>query len=309
MQHLDLQDLWNLLLVSRDFEDAYKESPEKVIARVGRNSFRYDQNFAKYFPIEYHGSWLEESNKNKLPFPGWQRHLYHLQLLLSIEEDLFEVSKWIHWGSCYGNECHETGKDHGNNSSCSLYIHTKPECGRTYSALIDFAQKSLYGPSRTTSELPNSWDHVLTISHRPGLKTRKSMSFRDLEVERQTGMPPKYHTAFRDAINTVELMLVHKLWYSHSRPIPKPCCWNNRFGDLTLPQRPRRFVQIAPFKLMLNLFHCKGDLKCAVCDTKNGIKWNDVYTFSWELATYWAASTSAASLLLENEDWMSISRF
>ncbi|EPS38602.1 hypothetical protein H072_7604 [Dactylellina haptotyla CBS 200.50] len=301
MEALSLDDLWKLISVSPIFQSTYKAHAARITGCVGRRSFRYDPDFGKYFPIEYHGSWLEERNKDNLPFPGWQRHLRHLQLLLLIEDDLFEVSKWIHWSTVCGARVHGDDKGDRNKSSCPLYIHANYECGITYSVLVDFAQKSLYGPNHSTRQLPNPWDTV-RLYHRHQAPNAKQPQSLYLATQQCSKM--KYDPEFRVAIINVEILLVQKLWHGHSRPISKPCCWNNNLGSLTIAQRPRKFVQIAPFRLMLNLFHSRGDLKCISCDRRNGVEWNDAYAFFWELATYWAATSLSSPKKLYTEDWV-----
>ncbi|KAF3171435.1 hypothetical protein TWF225_010606 [Orbilia oligospora] len=293
---LNLKDLQNLISVSRRFCSAYMHSPALITERVGRNSFKYDPNFGKYFPIEYPGCLLESNNEITLPFPPWERYLRHLQLLLDIERDLFKVSQWIHWGSTSTSEPHENIKKVGNQetSSCPLRKQTNYNCGRTYCVLIDFAQRGLYGPTASTFALPNPWGekNILTSpSHRPLTKkaSTSSLGFSSLRLP-SNPTRPKQNPAFGSTAGSIEILLVNKLWSTHTRPIQPPCCWKDRHAGMTVRQRPKRFVQIAPFWLMLELFECQGMIRCLECDPKAGKWWNAAYLFYWDLATYWAVN-------------------
>ncbi|KAK6532626.1 hypothetical protein TWF281_006807 [Arthrobotrys megalospora] len=289
---LNLHDLQNLISVSPAFFASYVRSPGKVTEKVGRNSFKYDPNFGEYFPIDYPGCLLESRNKDSLPFPPWQRYLRHLRLLLDIERDLFKVSLWIHWGSCSTSEPHEK-LDKGINqemSSCPLRKGNNYRCGQTYCVLIDFAQRGLYGPTEATFALPNPWDErriLTTLPSRGLLKKASTSSLGFSSTDRNPGKS-KYNVAFRSAAACIEILLVHKLWHTRTRPIQSPCCWKDRHGGMTVRQRPKRFVQIVPFWLMLELFECQGTIRCLKCDPKAGKWWNDAYAFYWDLATYWA---------------------
>ncbi|KAK6335736.1 hypothetical protein TWF730_003114 [Orbilia blumenaviensis] len=292
LELLNFTDLQSLLSVSWDFYTAYISSPDIIAEKVGRNSFRYDREFGKYFPIDYPGCWFERKNKDSLPFTPWKRHLYHLGMLLDIERDLFKVSHWIHWGNSSISDPHEKPKkgiDQQTNS-CPLSRENNYQCGRTYSVLIDFAQKGLYGPTGTTSALPNPCDErsVLTAPVHGALREKASMSSLGLISPKTTSINPKYDAEFRSTAGTIEMIFMNKLWNTHTRPIQLPCCWKDRHPGMTLRQRPRRFVQIAPFWLMLQLFECQGMIRCLKCDPKAGKWWNHAYAFYWDLATYWA---------------------
>ncbi|KAK6504479.1 hypothetical protein TWF506_002674 [Arthrobotrys conoides] len=296
---LDLYDLQKLLSISRHFHSAYIQSPAAVTERVGRNSFKYDPNFGKYFPIEYPGCLLESYNEKYLPFPPWEKYLRHLRLLLDIERDLFKISRWIHWGSSSTSESHEKIENfkvkNQETSSCPLRKGANYQCGRTYCVLIDFAQRGLYGPTLATFALPNPWGgkNILTSSPLHSLTKKASTSslgFYSLALGLSNPSKPKLSPNFRSTAGSIEILLVNRLWSTHTRPIPPPCCWKDRHAGMTVRQRPKRFVQIAPFWLMLELFECQGMIRCLQCDPKAGKWWNAAYLFYWDLATYWAVN-------------------